>query len=258
MITGNEASDSVEVEIKEEVFRSLLQQKKQLVVSIGKISYYVSLSESDLDRISGSMNDSDPSDGKTFHFKVTVPSDTAEIQSVIRIPGAEPVMLPVSVTMSLTSGERTVPVDSFAEYEHHRFVFPDQGSVQASAVMRLEDGVLYPVPGRITETEDGLVTDIYSDRSDGTFVWLDYQPHFTDVPSGHWAAASVQEMASRFIVSGTGDGRFEPDRSLTRAEATVLVTRAIGLRSAVNGNGFADVTEGEWFSGLCNPLPQTD
>ena len=46
---------------------------------------------------------------------------------------------------------------------------------------------------------------------------------FPDVPVGQWYAPSVAWAASEEIVSGTGSGRFEPNRNITRQEMAQIM-----------------------------------
>lgn len=52
---------------------------------------------------------------------------------------------------------------------------------------------------------------------------------FADVPASHWAAGWVEALAELGVTAGYPDGTFHPDEPLTRAEAAVLLARAIGL-----------------------------
>ncbi len=46
---------------------------------------------------------------------------------------------------------------------------------------------------------------------------------FTDVPDSHWAAAIIEEMAEKGVVSGTGGGQYSPSAPVTTAQfATML------------------------------------
>lgn len=46
---------------------------------------------------------------------------------------------------------------------------------------------------------------------------------FSDVPAAQWYAPSVAWAASEGIVSGTGDGQFQPDRNITRQEMAQIM-----------------------------------
>ena len=69
---------------------------------------------------------------------------------------------------------------------------------------------------------------------------------FDDVPADAWYAKAVNTLASLDIISGVGDNKFEPERSITRAEFT-----AMAMKFAVGGeegeNIFSDVDEDDWF-----------
>ena len=38
---------------------------------------------------------------------------------------------------------------------------------------------------------------------------------FYDVPSDHWAAGTIQQAAEAGVISGYGDGSFQPGRDVT-------------------------------------------
>ena len=48
---------------------------------------------------------------------------------------------------------------------------------------------------------------------------------FDDVPANAWYAKAVNTLASLGVVSGVGNGDFEPERSITRAEFTSIAMK---------------------------------
>ena len=48
---------------------------------------------------------------------------------------------------------------------------------------------------------------------------------FTDVPDSAWYADAVNTLASLGMINGVGDNKFEPERSITRAEFTAIAMR---------------------------------
>ena len=66
--------------------------------------------------------------------------------------------------------------------------------------------------------------------------------------SGHWAAASIDEMIEKGIVSGYPDGTFKPEQPITRAEFTVMLVKAFNLPA--EGNKVFDDTAGHWAQGF--------
>jgi ELWxxDGT repeat protein len=49
---------------------------------------------------------------------------------------------------------------------------------------------------------------------------------FNDVPTAHWAAAWIVQLAAEHITGGCGGGDYCPDRAVTRAELAVLLLKA--------------------------------
>ena len=68
---------------------------------------------------------------------------------------------------------------------------------------------------------------------------------FSDI-SDHNSKDAVEALASRNIINGKTEDKFEPDSTMTRAEFATIITKALGLpikSTAV----FADVKEADWY-----------
>ncbi|RUS42669.1 S-layer homology domain-containing protein, partial [Cohnella sp. AR92] len=69
---------------------------------------------------------------------------------------------------------------------------------------------------------------------------------FADIPSAHWAKSAVEEVVGLGLMSGTADGRFLPDKPVTRAELAAILTRLPFLAAAgKEAESFPD-TAGHW------------
>lgn len=66
----------------------------------------------------------------------------------------------------------------------------------------------------------------------------DYQspsnPVFSDVPSTHWASGSISALCSMGLISGNGDGTFNPDKGIVLSEAVKVLVCAVGYDAAIN------------------------
>ncbi len=75
---------------------------------------------------------------------------------------------------------------------------------------------------------------------------------FCDVPASSWAAQYIEALALRSIVKGTQTPcgtSFEPDRSVTRAEALKILEVSFGLTPAAPSVApTADVPADAWFA----------
>ncbi|MEF3305131.1 S8 family serine peptidase [Paenibacillus sp. GYB003] len=63
--------------------------------------------------------------------------------------------------------------------------------------------------------------------------------------AGHWAQDAIGELSDRGIVAGYGNFRFEPDRTISRAEAVTLIVKAFGYVKKRNVT-FPDVPADHW------------
>lgn len=69
---------------------------------------------------------------------------------------------------------------------------------------------------------------------------------FEDIPADAWYAKAVNTLASLGVVSGIGNGNFEPERSISRAEFTSIAMKfAVGVGEGENI--FSDVDKNDWF-----------
>lgn len=78
------------------------------------------------------------------------------------------------------------------------------------------------------------------------YTILEYTKVFSDTVN-HWAKEDIEYMAARQIAKGFEDNKFMPDGTMTRAEFTVLMVRAIGLEGT-GVSKFADINTEDWFA----------
>jgi spore germination protein YaaH len=77
--------------------------------------------------------------------------------------------------------------------------------------------------------------------------WLNGEHYFVDT-EGHWAEKEILSMLGKGWMQGTTEYDFTPNRSLTRAEATVILIRALGWEIDKSLKpSFMDLT-GHWAS----------
>lgn len=70
---------------------------------------------------------------------------------------------------------------------------------------------------------------------------------FNDI-GGHFAYDAILSLNGKGIISGYNDGSFRPNEGITRAEAVRIITSAFAIPPE-SGDGFDDVSEGDWFGG---------
>ncbi|MGI6205200.1 MAG: S-layer homology domain-containing protein [Anaerovoracaceae bacterium] len=90
---------------------------------------------------------------------------------------------------------------------------------------------------------DCIRIDIYTDRTQ----YSGLSTYFTDVLSDSWFAEPVNYLASRGALSGNGDGTFNPDGRVTRAEYVTMIASAEGAdTSEYSQSSFNDVDSDSW------------
>jgi len=83
---------------------------------------------------------------------------------------------------------------------------------------------------------------------------------FGDVPTTHWAAAWIKQLATEGITGGCGGGNYCPDSNVTRAQMAVFILRGVNTATYVpptaSGTMFGDVPAGsfaaDWIEDLAN------
>ena len=160
---------------------------------------------------------------------------------------AEILTEPAGVTYSLSvdlGGGMTIPVTSFGDAFVPQVITLPYGPDPAAATAAvLTDAGLRPVP-TIFAGNHAIVLH----NRPGTYTVITRDAEFADMKD-HWAASAVRTLHSKLIVSGTGAGRFDPNRSVTRAEATAMIARGLGLLPETAGQSFRDVPQDAWYRG---------
>lgn len=111
-----------------------------------------------------------------------------------------------------------------------------------------EDGRLIPVPTRFIRHDDGKMTAVMHRNGNSTYAVVTAEQRVFSDTSEHWASEEIGRMASRRLINGVDGLYYEPDRTVTRAEFTAMLIRALGA-SKPAGSGleaFTDVHPGDW------------
>jgi hypothetical protein len=85
-------------------------------------------------------------------------------------------------------------------------------------------------PQTVTVTYQGVTTtfEVYLNR-------------FIDVPYGHRNYVHINALVGLGIINGYSDNTFRPSNTLTRAQAAIMIVRAIGLSTEGVSSSFTDV-----------------
>ena len=81
---------------------------------------------------------------------------------------------------------------------------------------------------------------------------------FPDVAVNSWYDQAVNDLFLKGIINGSKDGKFNPDHTITRAEAVAMIGRAINLPGEKNTTVFSDVSYNQFASGYINSATSQD
>ncbi len=70
---------------------------------------------------------------------------------------------------------------------------------------------------------------------------------FTDVYHD-WAKTSINGLAAREIINGVGNGLYDPDRAVTRAEFTKMIVTMFDVYDSSATTTFADIDASQWYA----------
>ncbi|MBN3033365.1 MAG: S-layer homology domain-containing protein [Candidatus Saganbacteria bacterium] len=79
---------------------------------------------------------------------------------------------------------------------------------------------------------------------------------FKDVPLHHWAAKYIACADAQKYVTGYPDGRFAPNKVLSRAEGATIMARYAKLAPAGGTKSFVDLKDGFWAAEFINAARQ--
>jgi len=153
----------------------------------------------------------------------------------------------VEFTVRCTYNGQTIDVSAFNSYVERMVAIPDgvDPSKITTGIVVEPDGSVRHVPtevvvigGKYNAKINSLTNSVYS---------VIYNPiEFTDAEN-HWAKSSINNMGSRMVVNGVGDNKYDPERSITRAEFAAIMVKALGLEPGIGSNGFSDVDASSWY-----------
>lgn len=160
-----------------------------------------------------------------------------------------PMLNPIEFNLRCTYGDRSINISKFNEYVERTVLIPEgvDPNKLTTGILIDSNGAMRSVPTRIVAVDNKYYAKINSlTNSIYALVWNPVT--FNDV-AGHWAKDEINDIGSRMIINGIGDGYFEPDREITCAEFAVMIIKALGLEPESYNKEFTDVKSIDWYSG---------
>ncbi|WP_307207205.1 family 43 glycosylhydrolase [Paenibacillus harenae] len=250
-IPVTKGADVVIGELNGQLMKDMAGRKAVLELKTDNVTYIVPAERIDIEAIASELGVS-TEDLHKMNIQLEIAEPTAAqlqaAENAANQGGFTVVIPPVAFTVRAVIGEKTAQIERFNDYVERLIAIPDNidPNFVTTAVIIEEDGRVRHVPTKIV-TMDGKRYAQVSSVTNSMYALIGRQATFTDV-EGHWAKEAVNELGSRFIVSGKENGLFLPNLDMTRAEFAAIIVRALGLKPAEGSSVFSDVKAGTWYS----------
>ncbi len=251
-IPWREQSDIVIGQLTGDMIQEMERREATLVLDIPTGSYRVPAEQLRIASLAKQFGDQVKLEDVQLQVRIEA-ADSAMVQAAKHAGEAYGVTLaapPVTFTVYAMNNGNRIEITDYSVYVERTVALPEgMGPNRITTGVVLEkDGTLRHVPTKVTKVKDTYYAVMNSlTNSAYGVIW---NPVTFDDMAGHWAEAAVNNMGSRLVVNGGGDGRFNPDADITRAEFAAIVVRGLGLRAEPGHVPFTDVISSEWYAGF--------
>ncbi len=182
---------------------------------------------------------------KDIKVNISVSNSSKEtitkVETSAKMNNFQLVVHPTDFEITCTNGSKTVEVSQFNHYVERTVLLPkgvDPNQITTGVVFN-KDGTFTHVPTIVKYVDERYYAKINSlTNSTYTVIWNPVT--FKDVEK-HWAKDYVNDVGSRLIDDGVGNGNFAPNRAITRAEFASMIVKALGLKGTNSSEKFGDV-----------------
>lgn len=135
---------------------------------------------------------------------------------------------------------------SFQGYDPVYVRVPFKSTIADTSTIIVKDANGRIVPRSLYDSVNGKM--LVNLRNISSSYSIENNPvSFGDV-SHDWAVKSINALAAREIINGVGDGLYDPDRAVTRAEFTKMIVTMFDVFDPSASTTFADIAGSEWYA----------
>lgn len=242
-------SDVVIGELNGQMVKSLELKSSVLEVKTEKANYIIPAEQINIEDISERFGEDVELQDIKVRVEISAPNDdTVRIAEDSANQGKFVIIAPpVEFTIQCVHEEKTISVEHFNAYVERTIAIPegvDPNKITTGVVIDANGDVRH-IPTKIIII-DGKYYAQMNSLTNSTYSVIYHPVEFTDVET-HREKDAINEMGSRLIVSGVGDGKFDPDSEATRVDFVMVIVRSLGLKPVKGENPFIDVSESTRF-----------
>lgn len=243
------AADHFIVEFNGQTLRDMEQREASLELKTAASNYALTAELLGIDTLNTQLGANFNLQSITVRLSIETPpvSTLNRIEAEVRKNGQQLLGDPTSFEIRCSTGWKSLEITRFNDYVERSIAIPPGigAGKLTTAVSVNADGSFSHVP-TIASPVGGRYYAKIKSLTNSTYAVI-YNPRSFSDMDGHWARDSVNNMGARLVVSGTDGGRYEPDRSITRAEFAAILVRALGLGQSAGKSSFSDVSAADWF-----------
>ncbi|QHW33875.1 S-layer homology domain-containing protein [Paenibacillus rhizovicinus] len=247
-------SDDVRIVLNGQMIQMLNDNNATLEIRTGRSTYTLNAQQLNIDQAVKQWGQSISLQDVIVQIELASPSsEMLKVAEDAAVAGKFTVQVPpVEFAIHVDYEGASVPVSSFSAYVKRTIALPDDVDPAkiTTAVVIETNGTVHHVPTKIVQVDGKFYAQI-SSLTNSTYAVIWHPVAFSDM-TAHWAKAAVNDMGSRMIIEGTGDGRFNPDGEITRAEFLAILVRGLGLKPTGGSSTFTDVKATDWFASAVN------
>ncbi|WP_185602109.1 S-layer homology domain-containing protein, partial [Paenibacillus sp. 598K] len=243
-------ADAVVGELTGRMVSSMEQRQAVIVIRTGGADYTLPAEQINIQAVSQQLGETVALEDIVVRIEIAKPAPAVatRVENAATTGGFVLVAPPLEFNVTAIHGSHTVHVSRFNSYVERSIKLPagiDPDKVTTGVVIE-PDGTVRHVPTQVSVIAGSYYAKINS-LTNSTYSVIWNPVTFEDVER-HWSREAVDDMGSRLIVSGVGEGSFLPDLDITRAEFAAILVRGLGLGPESVSSAFADVSSSAWYS----------
>ncbi|WP_433747477.1 S-layer homology domain-containing protein [Paenibacillus amylolyticus] len=250
VIPVNIESDVVVVELNGQMIQAMEQMQATLEMRTNEAVYTLPMQQINTSSISDQIGKSIALQDIKLQIEIAkLTEDAAKVLANIADKEAfTTVVPPIEFTVRALHEGRTIVVSKFSTYIERMITIPndvDPKKITTSVVVE-PDGSVRHVPTKVVLIDGKYYAKINS-LTNSSYLLIWHPIEFSD-SKNHWAREAVNDLGSRMVVDGLGDGSFRPDSEITRAEFVDILIRGLGIKLGNEVSPFSDVKASDWYN----------
>jgi hypothetical protein len=244
-------AQNIKVALTGDIIKKMDDNNFTLNVSYEDVSYLIPAEEIKISDLATQLGAGKLTDIEIkVEFQVPDTATLAKITEQAQAKDYEIVIPPLNfevIAVNTNTNQQTA-ISKFMNYVERMFEIPasvDPSKITTGIVCNA-DGTFSHIPTEIVKIGDKYFAKLNS-LTNSTYSVIWNPVIFADMEN-HWAKDAANDMGSRLVVNGVGNGNFDPDRAITRGEFAAIITKALGIyRTGVGTDQFTDVKKENIF-----------